>query len=534
MHHPGVLRGPLAGVDHPPVRARAPRPGAPAGGSRRGPRAPAPVVVEPRPAPPRPPSRCPPSCRRRRPRSAAGPRARSERGAGRGHRRTGRRRARSGSRSAGGPRLRSRRSSVRPPGATFQLPPVALLKAPPAGELKRTERGELRQNAEHLRKRARGLRGRRPHRAGRARGRSSRRTSSSRRPGQGEPGGEPGRRPRARDEGRRGPHLRADARAGHGRHRGAESRARHRVPARDPRLDGVRGVQGARWPSRSATTRSASRSSPTSRRCRTCSSPGATGSGKSVGLNAMICSILYKATPAEVRFLLIDPKRLELGMYEGIPHLLAPVVTDAKEAASRLRWIVGKMDERYKLLAGEVGPEHRGLQPGGRAGRAPALLGRRRGRAGRPHDGLGRRGADLARAAGADRPRGRHPPDHRDAAPLGRRGHGSHQGELPDAHRLPGGVEGGLAHGPRPQRRRAAPRPRRHDLRAAGDLPPDPRPRRVGRGARRSARRSASSCKEQGQAVFEEVWSSPSATSGAATGAAARTTATTSTGTRSS
>ena len=77
---------------------------------------------------------------------------------------------------------------------------------------------------------------------------------------------------------------------------------------------------------------------------------GVTGSGKSVGLSAMICSILYKATPADVRFLLIDPKRLELSVYEGIPHLLAPVVTDAKEAAARLRWIVGKMDERYKLL----------------------------------------------------------------------------------------------------------------------------------------------------------------------------------------
>lgn len=78
---------------------------------------------------------------------------------------------------------------------------------------------------------------------------------------------------------------------------------------------------------------------------------GATGSGKSVGLNAMICSILYKATPAEVRFLMIDPKRLELGVYEEIPHLMAPVVTDAREAATRLKWIVGKMDERYRLLA---------------------------------------------------------------------------------------------------------------------------------------------------------------------------------------
>jgi S-DNA-T family DNA segregation ATPase FtsK/SpoIIIE len=97
---------------------------------------------------------------------------------------------------------------------------------------------------------------------------------------------------------------------------------------------------------------------------------GATGSGKSVGLNGMICSILYKATPADVRFLMIDPKRLELSCYEGIPHLLAPVVTDAKEAAARLRWIVGKMDERYKTLQHKqvrniegynraVGPEER-------------------------------------------------------------------------------------------------------------------------------------------------------------------------------
>jgi S-DNA-T family DNA segregation ATPase FtsK/SpoIIIE len=80
---------------------------------------------------------------------------------------------------------------------------------------------------------------------------------------------------------------------------------------------------------------------------------GATGSGKSVGLSTMICSILYKSTPADVRFLLIDPKRLELGVYEHIPHLLAPVVTDAREAAARLKWIVAKMDERYKLLQGQ-------------------------------------------------------------------------------------------------------------------------------------------------------------------------------------
>ncbi len=78
---------------------------------------------------------------------------------------------------------------------------------------------------------------------------------------------------------------------------------------------------------------------------------GATGSGKSSGINAMICSILYRVPPGEVRFLMIDPKRLELGVYEGIPHLMAPVVTDAREAATRLKWMVTKMEERYRLLA---------------------------------------------------------------------------------------------------------------------------------------------------------------------------------------
>jgi S-DNA-T family DNA segregation ATPase FtsK/SpoIIIE len=94
---------------------------------------------------------------------------------------------------------------------------------------------------------------------------------------------------------------------------------------------------------------------------------GATGTGKSVGLNAMILSILYKMTPADVRFLMIDPKRLELTAYEGIPHLLAPVVTDAKEAAARLRWIVGKMDERYRLLqsrqARSIEAYNKGVEP---------------------------------------------------------------------------------------------------------------------------------------------------------------------------
>lgn len=78
---------------------------------------------------------------------------------------------------------------------------------------------------------------------------------------------------------------------------------------------------------------------------------GTTGSGKSVAINAMLISILYKASPEQVRLILIDPKMLELSVYEDIPHLLAPVITDMKEASSGLRWCVNEMERRYKLMA---------------------------------------------------------------------------------------------------------------------------------------------------------------------------------------
>ncbi|AKH22057.1 DNA translocase FtsK [Sedimenticola thiotaurini] len=78
---------------------------------------------------------------------------------------------------------------------------------------------------------------------------------------------------------------------------------------------------------------------------------GTTGSGKSVAINAMILSLLYKASPKEVRLIMVDPKMLELSVYEGIPHLLTPVVTDMKEAANALRWCVGEMERRYRLMA---------------------------------------------------------------------------------------------------------------------------------------------------------------------------------------
>ncbi|MDF2177615.1 DNA translocase FtsK [Aliiglaciecola sp. CAU 1673] len=78
---------------------------------------------------------------------------------------------------------------------------------------------------------------------------------------------------------------------------------------------------------------------------------GTTGSGKSVGVNVMILSLLYKSSPEDVRLIMIDPKMLELSVYEGIPHLLAEVVTDMKEAANALRWCVGEMERRYRLMS---------------------------------------------------------------------------------------------------------------------------------------------------------------------------------------
>jgi S-DNA-T family DNA segregation ATPase FtsK/SpoIIIE len=78
---------------------------------------------------------------------------------------------------------------------------------------------------------------------------------------------------------------------------------------------------------------------------------GTTGSGKSVGINVMILSLLYKSTPKDVRLILVDPKMLELSVYEGIPHLLTPGITDMKDASNGLRWCVGEMERRYKIMA---------------------------------------------------------------------------------------------------------------------------------------------------------------------------------------
>ena len=231
-----------------------------------------------------------------------------------------------------------------------------------------------------------------------------------------------------------------------------------------------------------------------------CLVAGTTGAGKSVGINAMILSLLYKAEARDVRLLLIDPKMLEMSVYEGIPHLLCPVVTDMKQAANALNWGVGEMERRYKLMsklgvrnlaelqqeARRGGREGRAdrqpVQPDAReprAARAAAVHRHRHRRARRPDDG-GRqedRGAD--RAAGAEGARLGHPPDPGDAAAERRRHHRPDQGQHPDPALVPGLEQDRLAHDPRPDGRRGAARHGRHALPAFGHRHAGARPRRV-------------------------------------------------------
>jgi S-DNA-T family DNA segregation ATPase FtsK/SpoIIIE len=250
---------------------------------------------------------------------------------------------------------------------------------------------------------------------------------------------------------------------------------------------------------------------------------GTTGSGKSVGVNGMITSLLYHASPDEVKFIMVDPKMLELSIYEGIPHLLLPVVTDPRKAAAALRWACDEMDRRYELMknAGvrdirgfnkvegviapvEAAPVEPSLEDlladgGGRRGRATpsrrrprnwegafedkptkaALHRRRHRRVRRPHDGRRQRGRVLRRPHRPEGSRRRHPPHPRHAAPLDGRHHRRHQGELPHPHRLPGVQRHRQPHHPELQRRREPARQGRHALHAPRHRPPQARPRRV-------------------------------------------------------
>ena len=239
-----------------------------------------------------------------------------------------------------------------------------------------------------------------------------------------------------------------------------------------------------------------------------CLVAGTTGAGKSVGINAMILSLLYKAEARDVRLLLIDPKMLEMSVYEGIPHLLCPVVTDMKQAANALNWGVGEMERRYKLMSklgvrnvAELQQEARRggregrvarqpVQPDAgepRAARAAAVHRRRHRRARRPDDGRRQEDRGADRAPGAEGARLGRAPDPGDAAAERRRHHRPDQGQHPDPALVPGLEQDRLADDPRPDGRRGAARHGRHALPAVGQRHADPRPRRL-----RQRRRSAS------------------------------------------
>ncbi len=238
---------------------------------------------------------------------------------------------------------------------------------------------------------------------------------------------------------------------------------------------------------------------------------GTTGSGKSGCINTLLTSILLRATPDDVRMILIDPKRIELNYYESIPHLLTPVVSSPKEASAVLQNVVAEMERRYErlsLVRARNLPGGEPHVPG--AGRGPAAVPPRRDRrARRPDDGLAAGGRGRDHPARAEVARGRHPPRARDAAPVGRRDHRDDQGERPEPDRVRRVEPDRLARDPRRRRRREPARPGRHALQAARDVAPAARPGRVrDRGGDRADRRAVPR-RQRGQELDETLLEVP-------------------------
>ena len=243
---------------------------------------------------------------------------------------------------------------------------------------------------------------------------------------------------------------------------------------------------------------------------------GTTGSGKSVAINTMILSLVYRLRPDQCRLIMVDPKMLELSVYDGIPHLLTPVVTDPKKAVVALKWAVREMEERYKKMSklgvrNIDGYNQRLLEAKGKGENLSRTVhtgfDKETGKAIYEEEKLDLEPlpyiviivdemADLMMVAGKDiegavqtpgadgarRRPARHP---RDPAALGRRHHRHHQGELPDPHLVSGHLEDRQPHHPGRDGRRAAARTGRHALygrRRAHQ--PRARAIRVGRGSR--------------------------------------------------
>ena len=245
---------------------------------------------------------------------------------------------------------------------------------------------------------------------------------------------------------------------------------------------------------------------------------GTTGSGKSVGINAMVLSLLYKSTAEHVRLIMIDPKMLELSVYEGIPHLLAPVVTDMKQAANALRWSVAEMERRYQLMAAlgvrNIAGYNRKVRDANEAGKPikdPVMMQYASNDptfdqstipdlvplpyivviideladlmmiVGKKVEELIARLAQKARASGIHLILATQRPSVDVIT-------GLIKANIPTRIAFQVSAQGGLAHHPRPGRRRVAAGPRRHAVSAAGHLGAEPRARRLRLGRRSASR----------------------------------------------